>query len=248
MKLTIDVENDVLKRGGKIHMDPFEADNKLVMVGILTDKGNEYLFRTDTDEQTVWVEKIQSLLDSATMLIGHNIVHDLMWLWESNFTYDGEIFDTMLGEYILQRGQKQPLSLEACAERYNLETKKQSTMKEYFKNGTLMSEVPPKELAEYLSADLHATQELYNEIHKKLQEKNNNGIYNTVLLTNKVALTLANIYRHGFSVDMDSLQEVKQQFVQEKNEVSKKLSRYVKELMGATTINLNSPDHMSFVV
>ena len=40
MKLTIDVENDVLKRGGKIHMDPFEADNKLVMVGILTDKGN----------------------------------------------------------------------------------------------------------------------------------------------------------------------------------------------------------------
>ena len=248
MKLTIDVENDVLKRGGKIHMDPFEADNKLVMVGILTDKGNEYLFRTDTDEQTVWVEKIQSLLDSATMLIGHNIVHDLMWLWESNFTYNGEIFDTMLGEYILQRGQKQPLSLEACAERYNLETKKQSTMKEYFKNGTLMSEVPPKELAEYLSADLHATQELYNEIHKKLQEKNNNGIYNTVLLTNKVALTLANIYRHGFSVDMDSLQEVKQQFVQEKNEVSKKLSRYVKELMGDTPINLNSPEQMSWVV
>ncbi len=223
MKLTIDVENDVLKRGGKIHMDPFEADNKLVMVGILTDKGNEYLFRTDTDEQTVWVEKIQSLLDSATMLIGHNIVHDLMWLWESNFTYDGEIFDTMLGEYILQRGQKQPLSLEACAERYNLETKKQSTMKEYFKNGTLMSEVPPKELAEYLSADLHATQELYNEIHKKLQEKNNKGIYN-------------------------SLQEVKQQFVQEKNEVSKKLSRYVKELMGDTPINLNSPEQMSWVV
>ena len=248
MKLTIDVENDVLKRGGKIHMDPFEADNKLVMVGILTDKGNEYLFRTDTDEQTVWVEKIQSLLDSATMLIGHNIVHDLMWLWESNFTYDGEIFDTMLGEYILQRGQQQPLSLEACAERYNPETKKQSTMKEYFKNGTLMSEVPPKELAEYLSADLHATQELYNEIHKKLQEKNNNGIYNTVLLTNKVALTLANIYRHGFSVDMDSLQEVKQQFVQEKNEVSKKLSRYVKELMGDTPINLNSPEQMSWVV
>ena len=111
-----------------------------------------------------------------------------------------------------------------------------------------MSEVPPKELAEYLSADLHATQELYNEIHKKLQEKNNNGIYNTVLLTNKVALTLANIYRHGFSVDMDSLQEVKQQFVQEKNEVSKKLSRYVKELMGDTPINLNSPEQMSWVV
>ena len=248
MKLTIDVENDVVKRGGKIHMDPFESDNKLVMVGIRTDTGVEYLFRTDTDEQTIWVEKIQSLLDSATIIIGHNIVHDLMWLWESNFKYEGPVFDTMLGEYILQRGQKQPLSLEACAERYNLETKKQSTMKEYFKNGTLMSEVPHNELVDYLSADIRATQELYNEISKKLQEEDNTSLNDTVLLTNKVALTLANIYRRGFNVDMDSLQEVKQQFVQEKNDVSKKLSRYVKELMGDTPINLNSPEQMSWVV
>ena len=165
MILTIDVENDVVKRGGKIHMDPFEPDNKLVMVGILTETGEEHLFRMDNKD----CHKIQELLDKATVLIGHNIVHDLMWLWETGFKYDGEIFDTMLGEYILQRGQKQPLTLEACAERYNLETKKQNSMKEYFKNGTLMSEVPHQELSKYLSADIHATQELSNEIYKKLQ-------------------------------------------------------------------------------
>ena len=244
MKLTIDVENDVVKRGGKIHMDPFEPDNKLVMVGILTETGEEHLFRMDNKD----CHKIQELLDKATVLIGHNIVHDLMWLWETGFKYDGEIFETMLGEYILQRGQKQPLTLEACAERYNLETKKQNSMKEYFKNGTLMSEVPHQELSKYLSADIHATQELSNEIYKKLQEKDSIGLNNTVLLTNKVALTLANIYRRGFNVNMDSLQEVKEQFVREKNEVSKKLSRYVKELMGDTPINLNSPEQMSWVV
>jgi len=244
MKLTIDVENDVVKRGGKIHMDPFEPDNKLVMVGILTETGEEHLFRMDDKD----CHKIQELLDKATVLIGHNIVHDLMWLWETGFKYDGDIFDTMLGEYILQRGQKQPLTLEACAERYNLETKKQNSMKEYFKNGTLMSEVPHQELSKYLSADIHATQELSNEIYKKLQEEDSIGLNNTVLLTNKVALTLANIYRRGFNVNMDSLQEVKQQFVREKNEVSKKLSRYVKELMGDTPINLNSPEQMSWVV
>ena len=173
MKLVLDVENTVTKKDGKMHLYPFEPSNKLVMVGYLKENGDYKLYSLDTGEPN----DIHETLDKTTCLIGHNIAYDLMWLWESNFTYDGEIFDTMLGEYILQRGQKQPLSLEACAERYNLETKKQSTMKEYFKNGTLMSEVPPKELAEYLSADLHATQELYNEIHKKLQEKNNNGIY-----------------------------------------------------------------------
>jgi len=33
MKLTLDVENTVTHRDGKLHLDPFETDNKLVMVG-----------------------------------------------------------------------------------------------------------------------------------------------------------------------------------------------------------------------
>ncbi len=108
MKLTLDVENTVTHRGGKLHLDPFEENNKLVMVGCLTDTGKEYLFRDD-------FTGVQELLDEAPVLIGHNIVHDLLWLWECGFKYDGPVFDTMLGEYILQRGQKEPLSLEACA-------------------------------------------------------------------------------------------------------------------------------------
>ena len=37
-------------------------------------------------------DAIQALLDRATILIGHNLVYDLMWLWESGFKYDGAIF------------------------------------------------------------------------------------------------------------------------------------------------------------
>jgi hypothetical protein len=33
MKLTLDVENTVTHRDGKMHLDPFEADNSLTMVG-----------------------------------------------------------------------------------------------------------------------------------------------------------------------------------------------------------------------
>ena len=152
MKLTLDVENTVTHRDGKLHLDPFETNNKLVMVGCLTDNGKEYLYRDNFDG-------VQELLDQATVLIGHNIVHDLMWLWECGFKYDGPIFDTMLGEYILQRGLKEPLSLEACAERYNLDTKKQDTMKEYFKNKVPVDEIPKQELYDYLSADLKETKE-----------------------------------------------------------------------------------------
>ena len=241
MKLTLDVENTVTHRDGKLHLDPFEPDNRLVMVGCLTDKGEEYLFRDNFDG-------VQELLDQATILIGHNIVHDLLWLWECGLKYDGSVFDTMLGEYVLQRGNKQPLSLEACANRYDLETKKQDTMKEYFKNKTPIDEIPKQELSDYLSADLKATQELADAIYKKLYTQEYAGLMNTVVLTNRVAVTLARIYQNGFTVDMNKLNEVKEEFQREKEETEKRLNLQVKQLMGDTRINLNSPEQMSWVI
>jgi len=241
MKLTLDVENTVTTRDGKLHLDPFETENELVMVGCLTDKGEEYLFRDN-------FEGVQELLDQATILIGHNIVHDLMWIWECGFKYDGPVFDTMLGEYVLQCGVKKALSLEACAERYELATKKQGTLKEYFKKGYSVADIPPQELSEYLSADLHATQQLSDEIYKKLNTVEYAELMDTVILTNRVALTLAKIYQKGFAVDLDKLDEVKVEFETEKQNIEKRLRLQVKQLMGDTPINLNSPEQMSWVI
>jgi DNA polymerase I-like protein with 3'-5' exonuclease and polymerase domains len=241
MKLTLDVENTVTHRGGKLHLDPFESDNKLVMVGCLTDGNEETLFRDTFDG-------VQEILDEATILIGHNIVHDLLWLWECGFKYDGAVFDTMLVEYVLQCGNKQPLSLEACANRYELQTKKQDTMKEYFKNKVPIDEIPKQELADYLTADLKATQELSDVLYKKLNTKEYSGLMNTVVLTNRVAVTLARIYQNGFTVDMTKLNEVRDEFEKEKAETEKRLTKQVTNLMGDTPINLNSPEQMSWVI
>ena len=241
MKLTLDVENTVTHRDGKLHLDPFETNNKLVMVGCLTDKGEEHLFRDD-------FTGVQKLLDEATILIGHNIVHDLLWLWECNLKYDGPVFDTMLCEYVLQRGIKEPLSLEACADRYNLDTKKQDTMKEYFKNKVPVDEIPKQELSDYLSADLKATQELSDTLYKKLNTEQYAGLMNTVLLTNSVALTLARIYQVGFTIDVSKLNEVKAEFEKEKSDIEARLNRQVHYLMGDTPINLNSPEQMSWII
>ena len=101
MKLTLDVENTVTKRSNKMHLDPFEPTNTLVMVGMLDDLGNEDLLTFDHSEQAPTTDGrrlVQYKLDAAHLLIMHNAAHDLLWLWESGFTYDGEIFDTMLGE------------------------------------------------------------------------------------------------------------------------------------------------------
>ena len=248
MKTVLDVENTVTKRDGKLHLDPFEIDNKLVMVGILDEFGNEELIRFDDyvfGRGDVYLKtKIQDILDKTTLLIGHNIAHDLMWIWECGWKYDGKVFDTMLGSYVLQKGNKKPLSLEMCAERFKLNTQKQDTLKEYFKNGYGVDEIPKEELSKYLSADLHATQELYNELNKQINTEDNIGLVNTIDLTNDVSLTLARIYQRGFSVNTFTLDLVRKEFTKEKSEIEKYLNEKVRYFMGDTPIKLNSPEQL----
>jgi len=251
MKLTIDVENTVTKRDGKMHLDPFEPENSLTMVGMLNDQGVERIVTFDHSEveaddfgHTV----VQEWLDKATVIICHNAAYDLMWLWESGFKYDGAVFDTMLAEYVLQRGIKEPLSLEACAERYELDTKKQDTLKEYFKKGYSTRDIPHAELSEYLSADLRATQQLADKLFYRLNTVPDSGLMNTVVLTNQVCVSLARIYQRGFAVDLSKLDEVRQEFEEEKKKLESDLQSHVRKVMGDTPINLNSPEQLSWVI
>ena len=249
MILTLDVENTVTKRNGKMHLDPFEPDNTLVMVGMLDDNDNETIVTFDHAEHQPTTDGrriVQDALDSTRLLVAHNAPHDLVWLWESGFTYDGDIFDTMLGEYVLQRGQKEALSLEACAERYELDTKKQDTLKEYFKQGLSTRDIPHDELSEYLSHDLHATQQLFNRLQTKYEECS--SLEPTITLTNQLAIHLARIYQRGFQVDMDALMKVRDEFEQERNVLSIALEEQVADLMGDRPINLNSPEQKSWVI
>jgi DNA polymerase I-like protein with 3'-5' exonuclease and polymerase domains len=185
-------------------------------------------------------------LDKTQLLIAHNAPHDLLWLWESGFKYDGKVFDTMLGEYILQRGQKEPLSLDACAQRYELDTQKQDTLKEYFKKGYSTRDIPHDELSMYLSADLHATQQLYCKIKEQLDAVPT--LWSTAHLTFELCLCLARIYQRGFAVNLDTLEEVRKEFEQEKQELINSLQEQIRELMGDRPINLNSPEQLSWVV
>ena len=249
MILTLDVENTVTKRNGKMHLDPFEPDNTLVMVGMLDDNDNETIVTFDHAEHQPTTDGrriVQDALDSTRLLVAHNAPHDLVWLWESGFTYDGDIFDTMLGEYVLQRGQKEALSLEACAERYELDTKKQDTLKEYFKQGLSTRDIPHDELSEYLSHDLHATQQLFNRLQTKYEECT--SLEPTITLTNQLAIHLARIYQRGFQVDMDALMKVRDEFEHERNVLSIALEEQVADLMGDRPINLNSPEQKSWVI
>ena len=101
MKLTLDIENTVTKRDGKMHLDPFEPENSLTMIGVLTDQGMEQHFpfdHADVPNQQDYYGRVQWYLDEATILICHNAWYDFIWLGESGFKDDWPFFDNMLAE------------------------------------------------------------------------------------------------------------------------------------------------------
>jgi len=181
-------------------------------------------------------------------LIMHNAQHDLMWLWESGFKYDGDIYDTMLAEYLLLRGQKDAISLEACAERRNLNYQKQDTLKEYYKKGYNTNEIPLQELLFYLRSDLNITRELFLALEQDYAKPEAESLHRVRDITFRTCKALTRMYMSGIRVDRTTLQKVRHEFEQEKAEIEDRLQRKTRELMGDTPINLNSPEQVSQVI
>ena len=254
MRLVLDVENTTNKRRDKLHLDPYEEGNFLVQVGMQNaDNAEEtHLVTLDhvekKDTSGAGRKLTQQILDMTTLLIMHNAQHDLMWLWECGFKYDGPIYDTMLSEYILLRGQKEPLSLEACAERRQLNAQKDDTLKRYFKEGYNTNEIPLNELSFYLRCDLDTTRELFHSIEADYGETEASSLHTVRDVTFRTCQTLTRMYMSGIRVDRTALDAVRLEFEREKADIEDRLQHKVREIMGDTPINLNSPEQMSQVV
>ena len=254
MRLTLDVENTVTKRGGKMMLDPFEPSLELVQVGVqnVDNRAETTIFtlshKEKQDHSGIQAKKLQIILDNTSLLIMHNAQHDLMWLWECGFKYDGDIYDTMLAEYLLLRGQKEPLSLDACAQRRNLAFQKQDTLKQYFKEGYNTNEIPLDDLSFYLRGDLYTTSELLLSIEADYADLSSASLSAVKRVTFDTCKTLTRMFMRGIAVDRSALEEVGKQFEEEKAGILERLSKQTRELMGDTPINLNSPEQMSQVV
>ena len=254
MRLVLDVENSSTVRNGKKHMDPFEISNYLVQVGMVNADNHDELHIVNIDHDEAKDKSgagrklVQDILDITTLLIMHNAQHDLMWLWESGFKYDGLIYDTMLAEYVLDRGQRTALSLGACAERRNLEVQKDDTLKRYFKEGYNTNEIPLDELSFYLRCDILSTSWLFHSIeadYAKPESESLAVIRDTTFATCK---TLTRMYMSGIKVDLQELERVRELFESERAELEDRLQKKVRQIMGDTPVSLTSNEQMSQVI
>ena len=242
---TIDVETSYQKteQGG---MDPlpFNPKNILVSVGI----NDEYYFTNHServDEGCYY--KIQAILDQTTLLIGHNIKFDLTWLLEAGFKYNGRVYDTMIGEYVLNRGIRKSLTLEMCCRRRRIGSK-DDRIKEFMDRGVSFENIPKDIVEEYGRIDVEITRKLFDSQMDDLRLEKNRGLLRTIKMMNEFLLVLTNMERNGIHVNLTTLESVEKQYRAEFSYLRQKIDKIVYEKMGDTKINLASPEQLSWLI
>ena len=241
----VDVETSYqpTKHGGKDPL-PFNPKNILVSVGI----NDEYYFTNHTqrvDEGCYY--KIQAALDKTTLLVGHNIKFDLEWLLEAGFKYEGKVYDTMLGEYILNRGIRKSLTLDMCCKRRNL-GEKSKLIQEEMDLGRSLENIDADTVEEYGRIDVEITRKLFDSQMDDFKSEQNRGLLRTAKMMNEFLIVLTDMERNGIYIDSETLLSVEREYNAEFNYLRQKIAKIVYEKMGDTTITLASPEQLSWLI
>ena len=245
MITTVDVETSWQKtETGGYDPSPFHPDNILVSVGI----NDEYYFTNHSERiDRGCAVKIQDTLNKTTLLVGHNIKFDLMWLLEAGFKYTGRVYDTMLGEYILNRGIRKSLTLEMCCRRRKIGSK-DSSIKEYMDRGISFENIPADVVEEYGKIDVQITRKLFNSQMYDFRLEKNKELLSTTKMMNEFLVVLTDMERNGINIDIQKLNEVEKEYRAEFAYLKQKIDKIVYKQMGDTKINLSSPEQLSWLI
>lgn len=254
MITVLDVETTFQKDPETRRTDPspFHKDNKLVSVQYAMGDDEPAICWFHHQDMTLDTRepfaRIQNVLHGTTLLVGHNIKFDLVWLWESGFIYTGRVYDTMLGEYLLLRGQKHSISLANSCERRHVSLKKGDLVEEYIHNGVGFDQMPPETVEEYGLADITSTRELY-QAHQELYALDSNAPMRKHLdLMNKFLPILANIEQNGIKIDFKQLHKVRSDYQIERSQLRIDLEDICHSVMGDRLINFASPEQLSQLI
>jgi len=251
--LGIDVETTVQKAERGLDNSPFNPDNYLVSCGIHwlgEETGEYYFFNHNTAEYDAQAsyKAVQQAIKEADILVGHNLKYDLLWLTETGFDIDCDYYCTMIGEYVLARGQKMPLSLSETAKRRKVTEKRSDLMEETFKKGIGYEAMDADIVEEYGRGDVVTCLEVYESQLHDYRLPEYTGLRKVRDMMNEMLATLLEMERNGIHIDTAKLDEVEVEFTEERNALQTRLYELATSVMGDTPINLNSPFQLSEVV
>ncbi len=225
---------------------PYIAENYLVSAGWVLNNGAVWYgcFKHNFKSPEVLAfQNLQDALDDADLVVAHNLKFELGWLRACGFKYDGPGYCTQIGEYVLARGQKISLKLRDLCERYNLTRKRTDLTEEYLSKGIGFEAMPWEVVEEYGIGDVQSLRDLYYHQQERLIEAEH--LWPTINLMLEFMLVLIEIEENGIQIDVEELDRLEIEYNARLEDLDRDLTRIAEDVMGATPVNLNSPEQLS---
>tara|TARA_R110000787_G_scaffold103152_2_gene209512 strand:+ start:5263 stop:7305 length:2043 start_codon:yes stop_codon:yes gene_type:complete len=238
------VDLEVTLGGDMTDPTPYQALNSLAAIGWQ---------RTDSDEVMIYETEAADLsrfkedLSGARYVVCHHAKFDISWLRECGITVNNKIIDTMINQYVLNRGVRGSLGLKYLAEHYDV-TRKTDVLQEALGKGLNWCDLDRATRYEYLSSDVRATAEIYREQMSLFEKEDSLSLVSIRDLMAEFCSVLTDIERAGMAVDLSVLDKVDEDYAKEEEELRSYLTRQVRELMGDLDVNLSSPEQLSQVI
>jgi len=246
MITVLDVETSFVDHNGKTDPLPFNPHNKLVSVGANDDYYFFYHRDSEFDVQKNHKD-LQETLDKTTLLVGHNVKFDLVWLLESGFKYKGRLYDTMIGEYVLLRGLRKPLSLKEICKRRSI-AQKSDAVDDYMKQKISFENIPIDIIEEYGRQDVVSTRALFDSQMSDFKKGDNKVLLKSVKMMNEFLPVLGTMERNGIHIDVPGLDAVEKEFKEEFGTIAQRIKNIIWEQMGDTPINPGSGEQLSWLI
>jgi DNA polymerase I-like protein with 3'-5' exonuclease and polymerase domains len=246
MITVLDAETSFQIVDGKVDPLPFNPNNCLVSIGV----NDEYYFFNHNHENFDIQSNhkaVQDILDKTTLLVGHNIKFDLVWLLESGFKYNGRLYDTMIGEYILLRGIRKPLSLKDICKRRSI-SQKSDAVDDYMKRKISFEDIPVNIIEEYGRQDVVSTRALFDAQMADFKKEGNKSLLKSAKMMNEFLPVLADMEINGIHIDLDALNNVELEFKEEFGRLAQQIKKIIEDKMGDTPINPASTEQLSWLI
>ena len=252
--IILDLEIDL--GGDRKDPSPYNKDNSFVALGyamrgidgssLYHDDECVYILNINESNFTEF-NTFKRALKNATYVVAHNAKFDLAWLREIGIECDAKIIDTMISEYVLNKGVRGKLSLNELSKKYNT-TRKQSTLSDAFSKGLNYSDLSKSDQSSYLYYDVLATAEVFEKQELLFKESYNHSLLPIRDLMCEFCSVLTDIERSGMAIDMDVLDQVDIDYQKEQEQLTRYLQTETRKLMGDKDVNLSSPEQLSSVV
>ena len=252
--LVIDLEVDL--GGDRKDPSPYNKDNSLIAIGytyrqingepIWNRDGSVKILNVNTSNFTEF-NYFKRALKNASYVVAHNAKFDVAWLREIGIECDVKIIDTMINEYVLSKGIRNKLSLDALSTKYNV-TRKEGMLSDALSKGLNYSDMTSEDQISYLSHDVIATAEVFQKQEARFKLYLNKSLIPIRDLMCEFCSVLTDIERSGMAIDLQILQQVDLEYEQEQAQLNSYLNQKVRDLMGDLEVNLSSPEQLSQVI